>query len=517
MNVTALSSFDVFTIFAVLLPSFLAIITDSEGTWPQYITDLMSLVLVFWIIMFVSSWPLQFLHNLDLRKSSAHPQLIPLLNRYTHLAWAFGCVGIALGAFVMFWARSNIILCPQNQPLVFSNTSIGLFVVWNFIKLVHLYLSRLESHMDVITKPSFLHSPRHPYKHNHDHINDPFHPLHEAPKVHQKKPALTANFQNQISDSSPDSLPNESPSSTGPPPPFSRSTNSMQLTRKRAASSNSAIKKSPKLPKEIPLSKPKLITSTPPLRHAFSFRPKNTPPSSSTASPNPQGKFYMQTHQRHSRPLSRKISPRKLSRHFADSSVPQASEMYLGYYVNDSLEFFRRIQQLNKLKNTELTPIPQYFSLNNDMCSHIRIKIYDKVWAFISRIRQFECSLSEIFMLLFRILIKRPLQLEAQLLLLLVKLPYITVRVSISMGTLIPRICANVFLIAPVRLIIDYFRQPLESRENFFTFRNRRQLPLRDEPLGVKILRKALQYMDRDIPDSLQPPHSAVRLNSERR
>lgn len=429
MNLSASSTFDIFTVLAVVLPSFLAIVTNQSTTWPQFITDLMSVVLICWIIQFVSLWPLDFLERIDQRKLR-HPQPnIHQLNAYQNLAYIFGGAGILLGAFIMAWSRTNIMVAPENQPLVFSNASIGLFVINNTMRMGRLYLVRVENQLDRIEEAS-----------------------------------LTGFFKQSTFDSSRRKSVTFLPTWGEPPP---------------------KLEKSP----------------TPPVSPS-SHGVKQTPPSSSSKPPTRLSPFRP-------KPLPRTLlSPeplRKRKQTSPDSLPEELAEKIAG-------KIHQGVIEMNRIKHYEqnllLTPPELPFSM--DM-SEMKNKVYDRLWSFISGLILVEWSVNRVLFSLFSVLVLRPIQLAGTFALLLLRLPYVGLRLLVLVVLFFPRILARVVILAPALLLFHYVRLP-KSAPDYETYRATNGLPLDQEPLGPKLLHKFLVFMGKEVPQTIHKPPTAVEL-----
>lgn len=166
--------YDPLTLVVVLLPSFLAVAfpSASQSDWPELITDCMMLLLVAWIVKFVTCWPAQWAQQLGMERAQVfatvnsmyiaflpngqdlanarlilgHLLLARKLGRLQLWAWTVQLACILLGAALMLWTRNNVLVVPVRQEMVFSNVNIGVFVAWGLFKLVLLGAAGMEQY-----------------------------------------------------------------------------------------------------------------------------------------------------------------------------------------------------------------------------------------------------------------------------------------------------------------------------------------------------------------------------------
>lgn len=171
------STYDHFNLVVVLLPSFLAVLFPNENwnfqKFPALVADLTMLMLIAWIVKFVTTWPTSWVQHLSesrekllnyvnsIKISLGDPPVAEItLNRQVFLSnlllaqklkklenygWILGLLSAGTGASLMVWARGHILVVQERERLVFNDVNIGMFMIWSLFKLVLLYSSKMEA------------------------------------------------------------------------------------------------------------------------------------------------------------------------------------------------------------------------------------------------------------------------------------------------------------------------------------------------------------------------------------
>lgn len=167
------TSYDAITMVMILAPSFVAVVCEEKVHPPTVISNLVTLVLVAWVVRFLSMWPLKWVSHLKLVRTSllnfvnsvkieiGQAFYLPemALNRRVFvsnlvvaqrllylekMAWLGGIIATFVGALLMLLTRRYLIASATYNSEVFGNASLILFVVWNLFKLALQYLDSLK-------------------------------------------------------------------------------------------------------------------------------------------------------------------------------------------------------------------------------------------------------------------------------------------------------------------------------------------------------------------------------------
>lgn len=166
--------YDTITMGMILAPSFAAVVCNENVHLPTLLSDLVTLMLVAWVVRFLSNWPerwvkhlkqvrtslLNFVNSVKIEIGQAFflPEMAlnrrvfvsnlvaaQRLLRFEQLAWLGGIGGTLAGAALMLVTRKYLISPTDYRSEVFGNSTILLYVVWSFFKLALQYLDSLKS------------------------------------------------------------------------------------------------------------------------------------------------------------------------------------------------------------------------------------------------------------------------------------------------------------------------------------------------------------------------------------
>lgn len=157
-----------FTFFFIFLPSILAIIVpvlfpnhNIRFDIANLITDILMVILVSWFIRFSIEWPwnwlkeiksakkklIDYTNSFPIRQNSTEIEqnkqtlisnilLIRKLIKLEKIALILCFSGGIIGAILMAVVRKHIIIDETRQQIVFNNLNIGLFIFWEFFRLI---------------------------------------------------------------------------------------------------------------------------------------------------------------------------------------------------------------------------------------------------------------------------------------------------------------------------------------------------------------------------------------------
>lgn len=166
--------YDTITMAMILAPSFASVICSEKVHMPTLLSDLVTLVLVAWVVRFFSNWPERWVRHLKQVRTSllnfvnlvkieigqtfflpemalnrrifvSNLVVAQRLIRLEQFAWLGGIGGTVAGAALMWITRNYLISSDIYNSQVFSNPTILLYVVWSFFKLALQYLDSLKA------------------------------------------------------------------------------------------------------------------------------------------------------------------------------------------------------------------------------------------------------------------------------------------------------------------------------------------------------------------------------------
>lgn len=166
--------YDTITMGMILAPSFASIICCEKVHVPTLLSDLVTMMLVSWVIRFFSNWPERWVKHLKQVRTSllnfvnlvkieiglsfylpemalnrrifiSNLVVAQKLMRLEQIAWLGGIGGTLAGAALMLITRKYLISTDLHRSEVFLNSTILLYVVWSFFKLALQYLDALKS------------------------------------------------------------------------------------------------------------------------------------------------------------------------------------------------------------------------------------------------------------------------------------------------------------------------------------------------------------------------------------
>lgn len=166
--------YDTITMGMILAPSFASIICCEKIHVPTLLSDLVTMMLVSWVVRFFSNWPERWVKHLKQVRTSllnfvnlvkieiglsfylpemalnrrifiSNLVVAQKLMRLEQIAWLGGIGGTLAGAALMLITRKYLISADIHRSEVFLNSTILLYVVWSFFKLALQYLDALKA------------------------------------------------------------------------------------------------------------------------------------------------------------------------------------------------------------------------------------------------------------------------------------------------------------------------------------------------------------------------------------
>ncbi|KAI5960405.1 uncharacterized protein KGF55_004697 [Candida pseudojiufengensis] len=161
--------FKIFTYIIILLPTLTSILFPiNSNSIPKneqignFIIDLLTVILISWVVRFTMEWPYNWMKKLQQTKSKLYIELksinnlnnenadkIILLIRkiYTFEIIALICCLISsiFSSFLLIWTRKYTIIDQKRKKMIFNNVNIALLQFWSIFRIMITFIESLQN------------------------------------------------------------------------------------------------------------------------------------------------------------------------------------------------------------------------------------------------------------------------------------------------------------------------------------------------------------------------------------
>ncbi|KAG5421902.1 hypothetical protein I9W82_000995 [Candida metapsilosis] len=159
--------YKIFTYIVIILPTLTSVIFPiSTKSVPQneqignFIIDLLTVVLISWIVRFTLEWPYNWMKELETTKTKLLQQLnqddfaiqhtdkvvlmVRKINTFQIMALVCCLVSSLLSSVLLIWTRKYTIIDQKRKKMVFNNVNIALLQFWSIFRIIITFTDSLQ-------------------------------------------------------------------------------------------------------------------------------------------------------------------------------------------------------------------------------------------------------------------------------------------------------------------------------------------------------------------------------------
>ncbi|KAI5969147.1 hypothetical protein CANMA_001814 [Candida margitis] len=175
--------YKIFTYIVIILPTLTSIIFPiNTKSIPQneqignFIIDLLTVVLISWIVRFTLEWPYNWMKELETTRTKLLQQLteddfaiehtnkvimmVRKINTFQIMALVCCLVSSLLSSVLLIWTRKYTIIDQKRKKMVFNNVNIALLQFWSIFRIIITFTDSLQySSLNNSNSPLYTQSP----------------------------------------------------------------------------------------------------------------------------------------------------------------------------------------------------------------------------------------------------------------------------------------------------------------------------------------------------------------------